>query len=74
MVSFEYSMPFTKKEVRFLLSNGSPLSEAHKEKVKAELRANPAIGRAKKGSAAMKRPAKATISGHDWRERERNGA
>ena len=51
-------MPWTRREVRFLLSKGSPLSPAKKAAMLAELRANPALGHARKSSAALKRPRK----------------
>lgn len=48
-------MPYTRREVRFLLSKVSPLSSAQKAEMKTELDANPALGHHRKGSAAMKR-------------------
>lgn len=48
-------MPWSRKEVKFLFSKGSPLSPEQKNKMKAELHANPSLGHKKKGSAAMKR-------------------
>lgn len=51
-------MPWTRQQVKFLMSAGSPLSEAQKEKDKAELHANPAMGHMRKGSAALKRPSR----------------
>lgn len=41
-------MPYTRKQVKFLFSKGSPLTEAQKEKMHKELHANPAMGHAKK--------------------------
>lgn len=41
-------MPWTPKQVRFLFSSGSPLSEEQKEKDKAELHANPSLGHRRK--------------------------
>ena len=41
-------MPWTQKQVRYLLSSGSPLSGQQKTKMKAELHADPAMGHAKK--------------------------
>jgi hypothetical protein len=41
-------MPWTEKQVRFLLSKGSPLTDAQKDKDKAELHANPSMGHKKK--------------------------
>jgi hypothetical protein len=43
-------MPWTRKQVKYLLSNGSPLSSSQKEKMEAELHANPAMGHKKKKS------------------------
>lgn len=48
-------MPYTRKEVRYLLSSVSPLSDEQKQKVKDELHANPSLGHKKKGSKEMKR-------------------
>ncbi len=48
-------MPYTRRQVRKLLSSGSPLSEEQKVKMKNELRKNPALGHARQGSKAMKR-------------------
>lgn len=48
-------MPWTRRQVRKLLSSGSPLDEEQKDKMKAELHANPAMGHAKKGSKALKK-------------------
>lgn len=45
-------MPWTRKQVKYLLSSGSPLSGSQKEKMKGELHANPAMGHKKKNSAA----------------------
>lgn len=48
-------MPWTRKQVKKLLSKGSPLSVAQQAKMKGELHANPSIGHAKKGSIELKR-------------------
>lgn len=48
-------MPFTRRQVRYLLSSGSPLSSEKKDKIKSELHEDPALGHAKKGSEEMKR-------------------
>ena len=48
-------MPWTRKQVKLLLSNGSPLSPEQKDKMKSELHANPKMGHAKKGSKALQR-------------------
>jgi hypothetical protein len=41
-------MPWTRQQVKYLLSSGSPLSSAKKEKMKSELHKNPKMGRIKK--------------------------
>ena len=51
-------MPWTRKQVKLLLSNASPLSPQQKDKMKSELHANPKMGHAKKGSAALKKNAR----------------
>ncbi len=43
-------MPWTRQQVKYLLSNGSPLSSKQKTKMKGELHSNPAAGHMKKGS------------------------
>lgn len=47
--------PWTRKQVKLLLSKYSPLTAAQKTKMKGELHANPAMGHAKKGSEELKR-------------------
>lgn len=42
-------MPWTRKQVKFLLSKGSPLSGAQRTKMKGELHANPSMGHKSKG-------------------------
>ena len=42
-------MPYTRRQVRYLLSKGSPLTSAQEGKMKRELHANPAMGHKKKG-------------------------
>ncbi len=49
-------MPYTRKQVKLFLSKASPLSGEQQDNVKSELHANPAMGHARKGSAALKRP------------------
>jgi hypothetical protein len=46
-------MPWTRRQVKYLLSNGSPLTGEQKTKMKGELHANPAMGHVKKGSRAL---------------------
>lgn len=53
--------PWTRRQVRYLESSGSPLTQAQKDKMNAELRADPSLGHHTKGSAAMK---KASPAGH----------
>jgi len=48
-------VPWTPKQVKKLLSDVSPLTPEQKEKMRQELHANPALGKARKGSAALKR-------------------
>lgn len=48
-------MPWTRKQVKLLLSKYSPLEPEQKTKMVAELHANPAIGHAKKGSEELKK-------------------
>ena len=48
-------MPWTKKQVRLLLSKGSPLNTAEKHKMVEELHRDPSLGHAKKGSSELKR-------------------
>lgn len=48
-------MPWTRKQVKLLLSKGSPLSTSQQDKMKSELHQNPQMGHAKKGSKALKR-------------------
>lgn len=42
-------MPGTRRQTRFLLSSGSPLTAEQKDKMKAELHQNPQMGEVKKG-------------------------
>jgi hypothetical protein len=42
--------PWTRKQVKKLLSSGSPLTGKQKAKMKAELHAKPAMGHKKKGT------------------------
>ncbi len=42
-------MPWTRKQVKYLLSKGSPLSGEQRSKMVSELHANPAMGHKKKG-------------------------
>jgi len=62
-------MPWTRKQVKKLLSSDSPLSGAQQDKMKAELHADPAMGHARKGSAALKKPGRKYPDVHmyDWR-------
>jgi hypothetical protein len=47
--------PWTRNQVKKLLSSSSPLTPEQQEKMKAELHSNPALGKQRKGSKAMKR-------------------
>lgn len=42
-------MAWTRRQVRYLLSGGSPLTGQQQAKMKSELHANPTIGHARKG-------------------------
>ena len=46
-------MPWTRRQVRYLESSGSPLTSAQKDKMNSELHSDPSLGHKKKGSAAM---------------------
>lgn len=46
-------MPWTRKQVKYLLSSGSPLSSGQQNKMKGELHANLAMGHKQKGSKAF---------------------
>jgi hypothetical protein len=48
-------MPWTRKQVRLLLSKYSPLSGQQRTKMKDELHADPKMGHAKKGSEELKK-------------------
>lgn len=43
-------MPWTRKEVKYLLSSGSPLTAKQTGKMKSELHANPEMGHMRKHS------------------------
>jgi hypothetical protein len=45
-------MPWTPRQTRFLLSQGSPLKPEQKDKMKSELHADPQLAHAKKGLLA----------------------
>jgi hypothetical protein len=42
-------MPWTRQQVKYLLSDGSPLKDKQKTKMKAELHAAPGMGHMRKG-------------------------
>jgi hypothetical protein len=46
-------MPWTRREVKYLLSSGSPLSSKQKAKMKGELHTDPKLGHARKGSVQL---------------------
>lgn len=48
----ELNMPWTRKQVRYLLSKVSPLKPTQKTKMKQELHADPAMGHVRKGKKA----------------------
>lgn len=43
-------MPWTRQQVKYLLSSGSPLSSQQKAKMKGELHENPEMGHARRGA------------------------
>ena len=47
-------MPWTRRQVKYLLSGGSPLTGDQKTKMKGELHDNPAMGHEKKGYQKVK--------------------
>jgi hypothetical protein len=55
-------MPYTRRQVRYLLSKKSPLSDEEKEKVKRELHANPSLGHKRKGTKSMRRGPRVNIA------------
>jgi hypothetical protein len=48
-------MPWSRKQVKLLLSKASPLTAGQQQKMKAELHQDPALGHAKKGSKALRK-------------------
>ena len=48
-------MPWTRRQVKYLLSSGSPLSTGQKAKMVSELHQQPSLGHKKKGSKALKK-------------------
>jgi hypothetical protein len=46
-------MPWTRQQVKYLLSSGSPLKGDQKEKMKGELHSDPTMGHKHKGSSAL---------------------
>ncbi len=54
-------MPWTPRQVRYLLSSGTPLSSDQKQKMLGELHDQPSLGHAKKGSRALSQAAAGRI-------------
>jgi hypothetical protein len=46
-------VPWTRKQVKYLLSSASPLTGGQKAKMKGELHSDPAMGHKKKGSSTL---------------------
>jgi hypothetical protein len=71
-------MPWTRKQVKYLLSSSSPLTSEQEAKMKAELHADPAMGHAKKGSAKLKKPKAikehsrpgSHVAAYDWKQHQ----
>lgn len=59
-------MPWTRKQVKLLLSKASPLTDEQQASMKAELHADPSLGHAQKKPKAEK-----TSHHYDWRRRRR---
>lgn len=69
-------MPYTRRQVRYLESSASPLTQAQKDKMNAELHEDPSLGHHTKGSSTMAkhnireirvevhRDAKGSVTGH----------
>jgi hypothetical protein len=57
-------MPYTRKQVKYLLSNGSPLTADQKTKMLGELHADPSLGHAQKKTPDSE--------GHTYNWRSRN--
>lgn len=55
-------MPWTRRQVKYLLSKVSPLSSGQKSKMVGELHENPSLGHARKGSAELKKRAQRVLS------------
>ncbi len=49
-----FDMPWTRKQVKLLLSDGSPLSDEEKAKMKAELHENPELGHKQVNALALR--------------------
>jgi hypothetical protein len=72
-------MPYTRREVRFLESSASPLTQTQKDKMNRELHDDPSLGHHTKGSPTMKkhnireirvevhRDSKGNVTGHTVR-------
>lgn len=48
-------MPWTRKQVKLLLSKVSPLTPKQQQKMKVELHSDPSLGHEKKGSKALRK-------------------
>ncbi len=47
-------MPWTRRQVKYLLSNGSPLTSEQRKKMLAELHSSPAMGHMRKGADKLR--------------------
>ena len=61
-------MPWTRQQVKYLLSSGSPLKGSQKEKMKHELHENPSMGHMQKG---QDRQQAAESNAHSYAEERR---
>ena len=56
-------MPWTRRQVKYLLSKGSPLSGSQKKKMEGELHEDPSLGHAKKGAEGRRSRLKQALGG-----------
>jgi hypothetical protein len=67
-------MPWTRRQVRYLLSKGSPLTGSEKEKMKGELHENPGMGHMAKrnpeGKKGYHKGKDVESHSYDWKRRK----
>ena len=62
-------MPWTRQQVKYLLSDSSPLTAKQEAKMKKELHSNPAMGHKKKEAPEKKEKPETESHAYDWRQR-----